>query len=132
VHVASYLAFPQHQKVGPGIAGAILVSGLFDFARTPPGPPEQAYFGDKAGSAEVSSLPGLLKTPIPLMVVHAGLDPAVFIEQATLLNEALCRAQRCPRFLALPAHSHMSEVYAVNTRDTSLSAPLVEFIKTGK
>lgn len=134
VHVASYVAFPQHQKVGGGgIAGAILVSGLFDFTRMrPAGRPEQAYFGDKAGSAEVSSLAGLVKAPLPLMVVHAGLDPAVFVEQATRLNEALCRENRCPRFVTLPTHSHMSEVYAINTPDASLSALVMEFIQAGR
>jgi len=130
VHVASYVAFPEHHKVGIGIARAILVSGLFDFTKMrPPGKPEVAYFGGLAGTAEVSSLAGLLKTRVPLMVAYGEIDPPAFIEQSKLLNEALCAQGRCPRLVYLPGHSHMSEVYAINTDDRSLSAPVLEFAK---
>ena len=133
VHVASYVAFPEHHHAGnPGLAGAVLVSGLFDFQKMKPGNPELAYFGDKAGSAEVSSLPGLLRARIPLMVAFAELDPDFFVAQSKLLNDALCGQGRCPRFVALAGHSHMSEVYALNTADESLAAALVEFVRSGR
>ncbi len=133
VHVASYVAFPvQHRIAGGGLAGAILVSGLYAFDKTKPSKSELAYFGDKAGSAEVSSLPGLLASPLPLMVVHAELDPQPFIEQAKLLNEALCARSKCPRFVELDGHSHMSEVYAINTSDSGLAKPVMEFVKSGR
>jgi acetyl esterase/lipase len=132
VHVASYVAFPQHHKSrGVGLAGAILVSGLFDFTSVKPGKPEQAYFAEKAGSAEVSSLSGLLDAPVALMLAYAELDPADFIAQTRLLNQALCKRKRCPHLVVLPGHSHMSEVYAINTSDKSLSAPLMAFVKSG-
>lgn len=132
VHVASYIAFPEHHDAGGvAIARAVLVSGLYDFTRMKkPGPPEQAYFGRKAGTAEVSSLAGLVKSQVPLMVVYAGLDPAPFIEQSKLLNDALCAAGKCPRLLYLPGHSHMSEVYAINTADTSVSGPVFDFARS--
>lgn len=131
VHVASYVAFPEYHKAnGVGIARAVLVSGLYDFTRMKPvGKPEAAYFGDKAGTAEVSSLAGLVTSNVPLLVAYAELDPPPFIEQARLLNDTLCARARCPRLVYLPGHSHMSEVYAINTSDRSLSAPVVEFAK---
>jgi acetyl esterase/lipase len=130
VHVASYVAFPEHHKAGIGIARAILVSGLFDFTKmTPPGKPEAAYFGGLAGTAQVSSLAGLLKTPVPLMVAYGEIDPPPFIEQSRLLNEALCAQGRCPRLVYLRGHSHMSEVYSINTDDRSLGGPVLEFAK---
>jgi triacylglycerol lipase len=133
VHVASYLAFPEHQRVGgTGVAGAILVSGLYAFEGVKPDSRELAYFGDKAGTAEVSSLPGLLATPTPLLVAYAALDPQNFIEQAQLLKELRCVRGKCPRFVQLKDHSHMSEVYAINTADRSLAGPIVEFVKTGR
>lgn len=133
VHVASYIAFAEHQRVGgTGLAGAILVSGVYAMESVKPGKPEQAYFGDKAGTSEVSSLPGLLATPMPLLVAHAGLDPQPYIDQAKLLNEALCARGRCPRFVELKPHSHMSEVYAINTQDRSLAGPIVDFVKSGR
>ncbi len=132
VHVASYLAHPQFQQGGPGVAGAILVSGIYAFGETPPEPAERAYFGAMAGSADVSSWPGLLATPVPLLVAYAELDPPRFVSQARLLNDALCERKRCPRLVYLPGHSHMSEMYAVNTRDTSLSAPVLDFVEDSR
>jgi acetyl esterase/lipase len=129
VHVASYVGFPEHHSAaGPGVAGAILVSGLYDFTRTPPGKAEHAYFGDKAASGEVSSLPGLVKAGVPLLVAYASLDPGNFIQQGKFLNEALCAANRCPKLVVLEGHSHMSEVYAIGTPDQGLLAPMLEFI----
>ena len=32
----------------------------------------------------------------------------------------------------LPQHSHMSEVYSINTADTRLTDQILDFIKTGK
>ena len=52
----------------------------------------------------------------------------MFQEQAKELNAALCKDGRCPRLLALAKHSHMSEVYAINTADTVLSGPLLAFV----
>jgi triacylglycerol lipase len=133
VHVASYVAFAAHHAApGSGLAGAILVSGLYDLEKTKPGKPELAYYGDKAGTAEVSSLAGLVRSPLPLLVAHAELDPPQFVEQAALLNSALCAAGRCPRVVRLAGHSHMSEVYAINTADASLSSPLLDFVRGGR
>ena len=133
-HVAGYVAYrPAHGQRGLGLAGAILVSGVYDLTSMQPGGPEKAYFGeDAARYAERSSLAGLVAAPIPLMVAYAELDPPVFQQQANLLNEALCKVDRCPRLVALAKHSHMSEVYAINTDDTVLSGPLLGFLKAGK
>ncbi len=133
VHVASYVAFPKHHKAGGiGLAGAILVSGVYDYEKTQPRKPEQQYFGDKAGTKEVSSLPGLVAASIPLMVANAELDPEPFTSQAARLNDALCAHGRCPRRIVLEGHSHISEVYSINTSDRSLAGPLVEFVKAGR
>jgi len=129
VHVASYVAFPEHHRAGIGIARAILVSGLFDFTRMKPGKTDSAYFAGKAGSAEISSLAGLLKSPVPLMVAYGELDPPPFIAQSKLLNDALCAQGKCPRTVYLAGHSHMSEVYSINTEDRSLSGPILEFAR---
>lgn len=131
VHVASYVAHGQfHGPKGIGVAGAILVSGLYDLASMTPGTLGQSYFGDDPSKyAERSSLAGLIKTSIPLMAVYAELDPALFHSQAKQLNDELCKAGRCPRLAFLAKHSHMSEVYALNTKDTELSDQVLAFVK---
>ncbi len=134
VHVASYVAQPTfHSPDGIGLAGAVLVSGLFDLTARPPGPPEKAYFGeDTATYAERSSLPGLLKARIPLLVVYAELDPPAFEQESEKLNAALCQEKRCPKLVKLPGHSHISEVYAINTKDVGLTNEILAFTKAAR
>lgn len=134
VHAATYVANPKfHGPRGVGLVGAILVSGLYDFSKLEPSPPEKAYFGnDEAKRAEGSTIALLPETKVRLMVVYAELDPPSFVEQSKLLGAALCKANRCSSLLRLPKHTHMSEVYAINTPDTSLSDPILVFVKGGR
>jgi triacylglycerol lipase len=123
-----------HKVKGGGLAGAIMVSGLYDLTGSPLGDPEIAYFGsDPARYAERSSLKGLVESKMPLMFSAAELDPPRFIEQFELMKQAACKgANGCARAYMLPQHSHMSEVYAINTADTRLTDEILEFVKTGK
>ena len=135
VHVASYVSHPEFHKVkGGGLAGAILLSGIYDLTATPLADPERAYFGaDPARYPEQSSLQGLLTTKTPLMVAAAELDPPGFVVQFDLLKEAACkRATGCAHAYLLPQHSHMSEVYSINTADTRLTDQILDFVKTTK
>ncbi|HXL69162.1 MAG TPA: alpha/beta hydrolase [Xanthobacteraceae bacterium] len=130
-HAASYLSHPEfYGPYGLGLAGVVLVSGLYDLTAMQPGPAEKAYFGnDPALYSERSALPGIVKPGVPILLVRAELDPPAFVQQAAALQAALCKDGRCPRFLLVPKHAHMSEVYAVNTTDRSLSGPLLDFIR---
>ena len=135
VHVANYVSHPEFYKVnGGGLAGAIMVSGLYDLTAMKLGDPERAYFGDDPlRYAEESSLQGLATTRIPLMIVTAEMDPPAFLRQFELLKDATCkRASGCARALILPQHSHMSEGYSINTSDTQLTNEILDFVKTGK
>src|SRR5579863_858136 len=75
VHVASYVSHPEFHKVkNGGVKGAIMVSGIYDLTAGPLNEPERRYFGNDASQyASESSLPGLLKTEIPLMAVSSEL-----------------------------------------------------------
>jgi acetyl esterase/lipase len=135
VHVANYVSHPEFHKVkGGGLAGAIMVSGIYDLTATPLADNQRAYFGaDPARYAERSSLQGLATTDIPLMLVAAELDPAGFVLQFDLGKQATCkRASGCARAILLPQHSHMSEVYSINTADTRLTDEILDFVKSGK
>ena len=135
VHVATYVAHPEFQKVkGGGLAGAILVSGLYELSPVTTGAPELAYFGsDFSKWAERSSLKGLVSTKVPLLVVRAQLDPGVFTVQGDMLNTAICASHSgCPTYLVLEGQSHMSEVYAINTDETRLTSAINRFVSKVK
>lgn len=135
VHVATYVSHPEFHKVsGGGLAGAIMVSGIYDLTVAPLAETQRAYFGtDPERYVERSSLQGLVATKTPLMTAAAELDPAGFVLQFDRLKDAICkRASGCARAILLPQHSHMSEVYSINTADTRLTDQILEFVKAGK
>lgn len=135
IHVANYVSHPEFHKVRDGgLAGAVMLSGLYEMGASPIGDGEIAYFGsDPSRYAERSSLQGLVATKIPLMIAAAELDPPRFVEQFNLLKQASCKgANGCARATMLPQHSHMSEVYAINAVDSRLTDEILEFVKTGK
>jgi acetyl esterase/lipase len=135
VHVANYVSHPEFYKVRDGgLAGAVMVSGIYDLNASPLGDPEIAYFGsDPSRYAERSSLQGLLATKIPLMIAAAELDPPRFVEQFNLLKQATCKgAGGCARAMMVPQHSHMSEVYAINAAGSHLTDEILDFVKAGK
>jgi acetyl esterase/lipase len=130
-HVAQYIGHPRfHVEPGGGIAGAILVSGLFDPSSVAPGPALQAYFGsDPSVYARRSALPGMAASRLPMLVAYAELDPSDFHEQAEQAQAALCGDRQCGPLLQLRGHSHMSEVYAINTADTALADAIRAFVR---
>src|ERR1043166_1323990 len=112
-----------------------MVSGIYDLTTWPyGGAAETAYYGSDASLyAERSAMNGLLATDIPLMFVAAELDPSFFLQQLDLMKQATCKSpHRCARTLMLPQHSHMSEVYEINTGDTRLTDQILEFVKSGR
>ena len=67
------------------------------------------------------------------MIAAAELDPPRFVEQFELLKQAACkRPAGCAHATMLPQHSHMSEMYSINTGETRLTDEILDFVKTGK
>jgi acetyl esterase/lipase len=127
-HVADYLAHVTSAGSTPGIAGAILTSGFYDLGHEVS--VWKDYYGeDLSRYPERSSLAGLLKTAIPLLVTDAELDPPMMVEQTDELTAARAQIGRPVEHVWLPNHSHISETYAVGTADESLSEPVLEFIR---
>jgi acetyl esterase/lipase len=129
-HVSSYLAHPGIAGRSPARpAGAILLSGNYDLKPEIDLPGEPSYFGsDTALWADRSSIAGLAKTNVPLLVAHGELDVPYYIDQAEALKARLCSESKCPTFVSVSGQSHMSEIYGLNTTDTSLSEPMQSFI----
>jgi acetyl esterase/lipase len=130
-HVGNYIAHTQfHGPKGIGIKAAILMSGIFDQVSFPTAPNVVAYFGeDRTKYEERSSLKGIVASKLPLLVIDAEIDPPPFIAQSKALNDALCAAGRCPERITLKGHSHMSEVYAINTADRQVIDAVTAFAK---
>jgi triacylglycerol lipase len=129
VHVADYVAHKDIQpKTGPGVRGIVLTSGQIYDGEGPNVTP--AYYGeDKSKYADMASLPGLTRANVKILLNAAELDPETFGAQTLKLRDALCKAGRCPTFIDLKGHSHISETYAIGTDDKSLSDPVLKFVK---
>ena len=135
VHVANYVSHPEFHKVkGGGLAGAMMISGIYDLTASPIGDAEIAYFGsDPSRYAERSSLQGLLATKIPADDHGSRTRPAPLRRTIRTLEAGRLQAhERMRASFMLPQHSHMSEVYAINTSDTRLTDEILEFVKSEK
>jgi triacylglycerol lipase len=131
-HVADWLAQVAERKLpAVPVAGAILLSGVYDFTKFPTADNVKAYFGDDAEAyADRSALRGLLQSGVPLVVSHAELEPVTYVAQADELREALCKSARgCPQFLVLAKHNHLTQVQSINTADTTLTRHVLDFVK---
>lgn len=129
-HVAQYVGHSRfHVAPGGGISGAVMLSGLFDTTTAEVNPPLQAYFGtDKAQYADRSALPGMRASSIPMLFAYAELDPEDFHRQSEQVRQSLCDVGRCRPVIKLLGHSHMSEIYSINTQDRALTDALKAFV----
>ena len=94
--------------------------------------------------AERDNLPGFRTTAVKIMLVRAELDPGVTGDMTAsdkALHQELCKldgsiakngAGRCPAMIFARGHSHMSEVFAFDTPDTTVSAPILAWMKSIK
>ncbi len=128
-HLGSFLAHPEtYADIADAktpVQAAIMSSGTYDLAS----PKDHVYFGPAAGLGERSSTAGLLKTATPLFVICAELDPPGMVDQAHAMDAALTKAGKAHTFLVAAKHGHMSESYAVNTADESVSGPVLAFVR---
>jgi acetyl esterase/lipase len=137
-HVASYVSHPQFAPDSHlNIRGAIIASGTFDVTTgNVPGDEqsfverEATYFiEDSLRWSEQSSIPGLLASPVPILIVNAELDPQYFLRRTAALKASFGRVQRADRFLLLTGESHMSEVFSINSGDENLTREIGRFIR---
>jgi acetyl esterase/lipase len=131
-HVAAYLAgHGLEAQRAPAIAGAVLVSGIYDIASTePPGANYTAYFGaDPAVQAQRSTLTGLARTAVPCLFTVSEFDPPLFQKQAALAVAAVVGARgRWPAFHWLRGHNHLSSVLQLGSAADNFGPALRQFI----
>jgi len=81
---------------------------------------------------ERSLLPGLKAAKISFFLASAELDPAIMPTFIDTVKDQLCMAGHCPTVVSFKAHSHMSEVFSPNTPDTSVTGPILKWMKSVK
>jgi acetyl esterase/lipase len=133
VHVAGYITMTQlHAAINGGIAGAIMVSGLYDVGRASRNQFQAAYYGEDASRwPERSTLGRLAETSLPCFYTVSEFDPPDFQRQAAWLVEAhAARRGRWPRLVQLTGHNHLSSVLQIGSALDTLGPELLRFIHT--
>jgi acetyl esterase/lipase len=138
-HVAGYVFDKSLQPPdGPGVAGAVLISGRYRLDYDPADPNGrnmQAYFGDDASQYPTRSPITHIRdgARVPVFVVVTEYDnPGIDVRGAELFAALCGRDGVCPRFTRLKGHNHLSEVLAFNTPDEYLGREILDFIATGR
>jgi hypothetical protein len=91
--------------------------------------PEQP---DQATLLARSNLPGLAKGTPAVFLAWGELDPPNIIAFDEGLKNALCKAGKCPTTGFFKGHSHMSLVFSPNTKDESVTGPILKWMKSIK
>jgi hypothetical protein len=84
-----------------------------------------------------SSLPALKKGNVALFLATAELDPGINGSMSAFnqaLHDELCKdgPAHCPTMLLAKGESHMSEVFSIDTADTTVSGPILAWMKRVK
>jgi arylformamidase len=108
------------------VAGATLLSGLYDLEPVRLGHPNEWLNLSKADVAELSPLLHMPERAVPLVVSYAPSETAEFKRQSeTYLAAAVARG--CPaRFVAMPGTSHYDIVFGLAKRESPLANAVLE------
>ena len=87
---------------------------------------------DQATLLARSNLPGLVKAKVPYFITVAELDSPNVMAFAATLRDELTKAGHKPDYAVFKAHSHISEVMSPNTKDTSVTGPILKWMKSVK
>ena len=134
-HAAGYIAHSEiYGGADHGLAGAILLSGVYDFEAMPTTPMEEAYVGDnELLYEERSSLEGLASTDLPLLLTMAEYDPANFrrkpYSSSASGGTAVKSEETLPRHIFLLGQNHLSAALYLGLQDDQLAPQLKRFIE---
>jgi acetyl esterase/lipase len=143
-HVATAALLRRFRPAGGlPIAGAILISGVYNlqlerlarrqFGVATPDPRNEAYFGtDFTRYPAMSVVEQIDSAPFPLMITYAELDlMQMQVQAGELFARLVTHHGFSPELRVIRGHNHLTQVYAVNTGDESLTAPVLEFLRAG-
>jgi triacylglycerol lipase len=130
-HVASYLAHPRFHRGGrAGIAGALMISGIYDAATHPPSQFSDAYYGEGPTlRTEARHVDGLLASTVPLLFTVSEFDPQDFQDQAMQLAQAWHRKKGgYPPLEWLAGHNHLSPAQTIGSTEDDFARRVANFI----
>ncbi len=138
-HVAQYIYDRRFQPdTGPGVAGAIMLSGRYNLHPDPDDPSMTGgvtqYFGtDHAQWPSRSAINHINESHVPVMLVMSEFDQLNLAGTTGELFTALCYRDggRCPRLVQLKYHNHGSEFASMNTADDYLGKEMLEWMDEG-
>lgn len=89
---------------------------------------------DTATQVARSSLAEIKKTKVALLFATAELDPGINGSMSAFnqaVHDELCKEgpAHCPTLLFAKGESHMSEVFSIDTKDKTVSGPILEWMK---
>jgi len=126
--VASYLFDRSIDTPGDGVVGGVLISGPYGYQA--PGPRTRAYYArEDSMIAQHFPRAHVGEGKVPVLIVTAEFDPAPLGAESHDLAAALCvSGGKCPPFLSLGGHNHMTEVVGIDTGDDRLGSAIVDFV----
>jgi acetyl esterase len=143
-HVATATLIRRfHPPEGLFVAGVVLISGVYNpvleklareqFGVATPDPRNEAYYGSDFERYRQMSTIELIDAPplAPLLITFAELDLLQMQVQAGELFARLVTQHGFkPQLRVIRGHNHLTQGFAVNTADDSLSAPVLEFLRS--
>jgi triacylglycerol lipase len=143
-HVAAAMLIRRfHPPGGLSAAGGLLISGVYNvrlellaraqFGIATPDPRNEAYFGsDFTRYPAMSTIDLVDAAPFPLMITFAEIDLLQMqIQAGELFARLVTHHGFAPELAVIRGHNHLTQVYAVNTGDERLSAPMLSFLRAG-
>lgn len=130
-HVAAYLgSAPFSDAARSSLAGAAMLSGIYDVAAADRNPFQSAYYGDDAAQFErQSSIAGVAATTVPCLFTVAELDPPDFQKQAALMASRWVAAKGVwPVFHRLEGQNHLSPALQIGSSADDVGPLLARFI----
>lgn len=128
-HVAGYLA--HRRDHAGGVAGAVLMSGIYDTVTAEPNAFAEAYYGaDHKGWGVASCLAGLLSSAVPIQFSVAEFDPDDFHAQAAqVVSQWTAAKGRYPEMHLLSGHNHLSPALSIGSELREVEAMVAGFVR---
>jgi hypothetical protein len=128
--VASLLAHPEFQMRDSGVAGVVLVSGIYRSSADSDAI-EKAYFGaDASKYDERSVFPGILNIDTPILLAWSATDSQRLVAQGEKLKELLCNSPtQCPRTVVLRSRESFPSVFAPDAPEGSLAEATLQLVR---